>query len=225
MSGGGNRPRQPLVGDLSLDDFLPYLLNRISNRLNIDLAEDLREAGVTPQYWRVLATLHVAGGRSIGELSVYTITEQSTLSRTVDRMAQAGLVERRAPPEDARVAKVYLTAAGRETSDRILPVAIGQRVDHDRLGGVVSGRMAGAVGRDGAVAGVVIGLVGQVFVAMEHAEDHGAFPNLREIPQLAQHVERRQVGGASAQDVRVYLRVCAVVRLRLGGLVRNRLHE
>ena len=125
MSGGGNRPRQSLVGDLSLDDFLPYLLNRISNRLNIDLAEDLREAGVTPQYWRVLATLHVAGGRSIGELSVYTITEQSTLSRTVDRMAQAGLVERRAPPEDARVAKVYLTAAGRETFDRILPVAIG----------------------------------------------------------------------------------------------------
>ncbi len=125
MSGGGNRPRQPLVGDLSLDDFLPYLLNRISNRLNIDLAEDLREAGVTPQYWRVLATLHVAGGRSIGELSVYTITEQSTLSRTIDRMAQAGLVERRPSPEDARVAEVYLTKAGRETFDRILPVAIG----------------------------------------------------------------------------------------------------
>ena len=70
MSGGGSRPRHPLVGDLSLDDFLPYLLNRISNRLNIDLAEGLREIGVTPQYWRVLATLHVADGRSIGELSI-----------------------------------------------------------------------------------------------------------------------------------------------------------
>jgi DNA-binding MarR family transcriptional regulator len=126
MSGDGdNRPRQPLVDDLSLDDFLPYLLNRISNRLNIDLAEDLREIGVTPQYWRVLAVLHVTEGRSIGELSVYTITEQSTLSRIVDRMAQAGLVERRASPEDARVAEVHLTTAGRETFDRILPVAIG----------------------------------------------------------------------------------------------------
>jgi len=125
MSGGGDSPRQSLVGDLSLDDFLPYLLNRISSRLNIDLAEDLREIGVTPQYWRVLAVLHVAGGRSIGELSVYTITEQSTLSRIVDRMAEAGLVERRASPEDARVAEVHLTAAGRATFDRILPVAIG----------------------------------------------------------------------------------------------------
>lgn len=125
MSGGGDSPRQSLVGDLSLDDFLPYLLNRISSRLNIDLAEDLREIGVTPQYWRVLAVLHVADGRSIGELSVYTITEQSTLSRIVDRMAEAGLVERRASPEDARVAEVHLTAAGRETFDRILPVAIG----------------------------------------------------------------------------------------------------
>ncbi len=95
----------------------------------------------------------------------------------------------------------------------------------DRLGGVVSGRMTGPVGRHGAVAGVVIGLVGQVFVAMEHAEDHRLCPNVREAPQLAYHVKRRQVGGPSAHEVRVYLRVCVGVRLRIGGLVRNRLHE
>jgi DNA-binding MarR family transcriptional regulator len=124
MSGVDDNPRQPLADGVSLDDFLPYLLNRISNRLNTDLREELRTIGVTVPYWRVLATLHCGDGRSIGELSVYTITEQSTLSRIVDRMAAAGLVTRRSPPEDARIARVFLTAEGRTTFDRILPIAM-----------------------------------------------------------------------------------------------------
>jgi len=125
MSDGKKDPaRRPLTDDLELDNFLPYLLNRISNRLNTDLGDELRSIGVTVPYWRVLATLHVGDGRSIGELSVYTITEQSTLSRVVDRMAAAGLVTRRSPPEDARVARVFLTDEGRATLNRILPIAM-----------------------------------------------------------------------------------------------------
>ena len=45
--------------DISLDDFLPYLVNRISNRLNIDLSEDLRTIGLSLPHWRVLAVLNV----------------------------------------------------------------------------------------------------------------------------------------------------------------------
>ncbi|MCP4330188.1 MAG: MarR family transcriptional regulator [Alphaproteobacteria bacterium] len=124
MSPRNDPDHRLLADDLSLDDFLPYLLNRISNRLNTDLSEELRTIGVTLPYWRVLAVLHVKDGRSIGELSVYTITEQSTLSRIVDRMAQARLVERRQAPGDARIAEVFMTDAGRATFDRIMPIAM-----------------------------------------------------------------------------------------------------
>ena len=113
-----------LTNGIRLDDFLPYLLNRITNRLNLDLMEAWRGTEMTTQYYRVLAVLKARNGRSIGELAVYTVTEQSTLSRIIDRMEQEGLVERRAGPKDGRVVEVFLTPTGRETIERILPIAL-----------------------------------------------------------------------------------------------------
>jgi len=117
-----------LAEGIRLDEFLPYLMNRITNRLNVDLSEAWRDMRVTTQHWRVLAVLNARDGRNIGELAVYTVTEQSTLSRIVDRMQQEGLVERRTDARDGRVVPVFLTAAGRETFKRILPIAF----DHYR---------------------------------------------------------------------------------------------
>lgn len=114
----------PLADGLCLDDFLPYLLNRISNRLNTDLAEELRGIGMTLPDWRVLAVLRVADGRSIGEVSVYTVIEQSTLSRVVERLVKRGLVERRSPPEDQRIVNLHMTAKGHDAFETILPIAM-----------------------------------------------------------------------------------------------------
>ena len=114
----------PTLERTSLDDFLPYLLNRISNRLNTDLNEELKSLGVSLPYWRVLAVLHVHDGRTIGEMSVYTVIEQSTLSRIVDRMEKADLVVRRPNQQDARVVEVFMTDAGRAAFERIMPVAM-----------------------------------------------------------------------------------------------------
>lgn len=124
MSGREERAENLLCEGTPLDDFVPYLLNRISSRLNSDLAEALRELGYTLPDWRVLAVLHVREGRALGELSVYTVIEQSTLSRIVDRMVQAGLVQRRPGARDGRVVELYLTAAGRCAFDEILPLAL-----------------------------------------------------------------------------------------------------
>ncbi len=124
MSDKSDRQDDMLTDGIRLDDFLPYLLNRITNRLNLDLMEAWRGTEMTTQYYRVLAVLKARDGRSIGELAVYTVTEQSTLSRIIDRMEQEGLVVRRAGPSDGRVVEVYLTPSGRETIERILPIAL-----------------------------------------------------------------------------------------------------
>ena len=113
-----------LAPGLPINDFLPYLLNRIATRLNHDLLEDLRPLRITVSRWRVLAVLMARNGRSIGELAVYTVTKQSALSRVVDQMERDGLVARRPGKADSRVVEVYLTAAGRKLFEVILPKAL-----------------------------------------------------------------------------------------------------
>lgn len=117
-------PAALLDNGLSLDDFLPYLLNRIAHRLNLDLNEELRTIGMTLPQWRVLAVLKVGDGRNVGELSVYTVIEQSTLSRILERMDEAGFVERRSSARDARVTEVFLTPLGREMFGKSLAIAL-----------------------------------------------------------------------------------------------------
>lgn len=118
--GGGERDGLPL------DDFLPYLLNRIVARMNRDLVAALRPLGLTQRDWRILAVLSTGEGRTLRELEVYTITPQSTLSRLIDRMAALGLVEKRGAESDGRTVEVHVTGAGREAYRRMLPVALAE---------------------------------------------------------------------------------------------------
>ena len=127
MSGGdrsGARPDGEIAPGLPLDDFLPYLLNRIANRLNMSLAEDLKREGIVIPEYRVLAVLTARNPRTVNELAVYTVTGQSTLSKSLSRMEAARLIERRGDPSDGRVVKVHITAAGRASFARIMPLAM-----------------------------------------------------------------------------------------------------
>lgn len=111
------------------DDFLPYLLARIANKLNIDLLEDLRRHKINLARWRVLAVLFVKDGQNIGEMSTAAMIEQSALSRTVMRMEEEGLVKRKLLKSDNRYVQVFLTKAGRDLFNRLYPVV---HVRHDR---------------------------------------------------------------------------------------------
>ena len=120
---GDPKPGEIAPG-IRLDDFLPYLLNRIVNRLNQNLAEDLKAIGVSLQHYRVLAVLVAGEGRTINELAVYTVTDQSTLSKLLDRMEAKGLVRRRPDSSDGRAVNIHLTARGRKAYAEILPLAL-----------------------------------------------------------------------------------------------------
>ena len=116
--------RDQLADGVALDDFLPYLMNRITNRLNLNLLEDLRPLKINVPRWRVLAVLHARDGRNIGELAAYTVMDQSTLSRVIDQMERDGLVERRPGPGDSRVVCVHILEAGNRMFEAILPHAM-----------------------------------------------------------------------------------------------------
>jgi DNA-binding MarR family transcriptional regulator len=106
-----------------LDSYLPYLLNRAGARIASAFSEEVRPLGATLQMWRVLAALREQDGRRMGDLSVTTSIEVSTLTRLVDNMEKKGLVARRGDAGDARVVLLRVTGAGRRLAQRILPIA------------------------------------------------------------------------------------------------------
>ena len=84
----------PTLGEIGLDHFAPYLLNRIVARWNADLAAELKEHDLNTIQMRTLAVLSLMSGATVNELAVYTVTEQSTMSRSLDGMERDGLVRR-----------------------------------------------------------------------------------------------------------------------------------
>lgn len=111
----------------SLDDSIPYMMNRVAGRLNRSLEDDLQKLGVTFQHWRVLAVLARGDGLSIADLSAYAVVPHSTLSRLLTRLEDDKLVQRSGETPDGRTARLLITASGRKLYGRILPLATGWR--------------------------------------------------------------------------------------------------
>lgn len=112
----------PSLAEIGLNYFVPYLMNRIAASWNADLANELRRFDLTTPQMRVLAVLSINSGLTINELSVLTVTEQSTMSRTLDNLEGRDLVRRRPRANDMRVREVEITSAGRKTSAEFWPV-------------------------------------------------------------------------------------------------------
>jgi DNA-binding MarR family transcriptional regulator len=106
---------------LGLENFAPYLMNRIMGRYNDSLREEMSALGLTTPKMRALATLAVHDGLQISHLAVYCVTDPSTLSRALDQLEADGLVRRQTDPGDARATRIHLTTVGRAAFDRLWP--------------------------------------------------------------------------------------------------------
>ncbi len=109
------------LGEMGLENFAPYLMNRIIGRYNASLSSEMAELGLTTPQMRSLAVLSVIDGILIRELAVYAVVQQSTLSRALDALAVSGLIRRETDEKDSRATRVFLTEAGREAYDRLWP--------------------------------------------------------------------------------------------------------
>ncbi|MFN6979346.1 MAG: MarR family transcriptional regulator, partial [Gemmobacter sp.] len=75
--------RMPRLGEIGLQGFAPYLMNRIMGRYNASLRDEMAALGLTTPKMRALAVLAVIDGLPIRQLAVHAVTEQSTLSRAL----------------------------------------------------------------------------------------------------------------------------------------------
>jgi MarR family transcriptional regulator, transcriptional regulator for hemolysin len=117
---GGGLVR-PTIGEIGLNQFAPYLINRVAARWNANMADELKGFDMSTAQMRALAILSITSGLTINELSVFTVTEQSTMSRTLDALEEQGLIRRQQRAEDMRVREVHITESGRAAFAEVWP--------------------------------------------------------------------------------------------------------
>jgi MarR family transcriptional regulator, organic hydroperoxide resistance regulator len=100
------------------DPRLFLALDRAAHRVREQL-EVLCQARLGVSAAQFGALLHLArqDGARAGDLAAALGVQPAAVTGLADRMIAAGLVRRRPDPEDARVQRLYLTAAGRRAAD------------------------------------------------------------------------------------------------------------
>jgi DNA-binding MarR family transcriptional regulator len=81
----------------------------------------ITEHGLTLPQFDVLATLRFSEGATQQELSAKLLVTKGNVCGLLNRLEDAGWVERRPDPVDARVNRLHLTAAGRRKIEVALP--------------------------------------------------------------------------------------------------------
>ena len=110
-------------GDKWLQNFVPYLIYRISNQLNKRLRGRLRKSGINIARWRVLSVLRAHGDLTLGRIVDLTAMDQPAVSRIVTQLEREGLARREVSTRDSRVVHVSLTKAGEKAFADVYPTA------------------------------------------------------------------------------------------------------
>jgi len=97
---------------------LIFLLNVAQRRLQRFLADGTRKGGVTAAQSGLLFVLGKRDGVLMGEAGAALDLGMPGISGLVERTVEAGLVAKRADPEDGRAWRLWLTPAGRRALAR-----------------------------------------------------------------------------------------------------------
>jgi DNA-binding MarR family transcriptional regulator len=109
-----------------MDNRLYFLLTRTENAASIYIKQRLGKAGlkVTPGQLSILFLLKNRDMQTMGELSIELETDNSAITRSIDRLEKSGLVIRKMNINDRREINISITEAGlHETENAIIVIA------------------------------------------------------------------------------------------------------
>ncbi|WP_010164380.1 MarR family winged helix-turn-helix transcriptional regulator [Sphingomonas sp. PAMC 26617] len=110
---------------LKLDQFLPYRLSIVSNRVSAAIASTYQALfGLKIPEWRLVAIIAESEGATQQALGLATRMDKVTVSRAAATLVERGLVERRPNATDQRSHLLSLTAAGRTLYENVAPKAL-----------------------------------------------------------------------------------------------------
>jgi DNA-binding MarR family transcriptional regulator len=98
-------------------------LGETSRMLRRQFNRHAAAVGATSAQWRAMFRLSREPGMKQVELAERLDVEPITVGRTIDRLEEAGLVERRRDPVDRRVWRLYLTGKADPLIERLKVVA------------------------------------------------------------------------------------------------------
>ncbi len=106
-----------------VEDYLLYLLARVSHVLSSEFHHQLRRRSVGVPVWRVLASLSGGKGETVTGLAEVCLLQQPTMTKLLDRMVRDGLVTRSQDARDRRVVRVALTPRGETLAAELIGAA------------------------------------------------------------------------------------------------------
>lgn len=112
-----------LAPDHDLEKAIPFLLARAGARMGSAFSKALKPYGLSLSEWRVCASLQHTPAQTLSELSVHASADISALSRIIDRLATAELVQREKCGSDGRAVRISLTPLGLELTQELIPLA------------------------------------------------------------------------------------------------------
>lgn len=106
-----------------------YLLNDVTRHLRRHFDRRAIRLGLTRSQWRALKTIARKEGMSQAELAEQLEMEPIPVGRVIDRLQQAGFVERRADPADRRRWCLHLAARAHRVVDDMDVIALQLRAE------------------------------------------------------------------------------------------------
>lgn len=109
--------------DLRLEEFLPYRLSYLTNKISQDLSRLYTDKfGIGHAEWRVMAILGHMNGISAATVAEKTAMDKVAVSRAINNMIKNKLITRTFADDDKRRSELRLSENGRKTYDKIVPL-------------------------------------------------------------------------------------------------------
>ncbi|MGY0504990.1 MarR family winged helix-turn-helix transcriptional regulator [Luteimonas sp. e5] len=114
-----------MSGELALEQFLPYRLSVLSNRVSQTIAASYRDRfALSVTEWRVIAVLGRTPNLSASEVVERTAMDKVAISRAVAALLDRGLLLRAVDREDRRRWLLTLSDKGAEVHAQVAPLAL-----------------------------------------------------------------------------------------------------
>jgi MarR family transcriptional regulator, transcriptional regulator for hemolysin len=103
----------------SLNREFAFVLNDVARMLRTYADHKAAQFGITRAQWVVLVRLDRSEGLKQSELAEMLDLQPISLTRLLDRLSEAGLIERRPDPVDRRAKRLFLTSAARPLLEKL----------------------------------------------------------------------------------------------------------
>lgn len=118
-------PANKATKNLILEDFLPYKLSVLSNRISQAIARQYAEQfDLSITQWRVVAILGQFDAISANEVAEKTVMDKVAVSRAVTTLLNRELLIREFDADDRRRSQLSLSPSGQALHAQIAPLAL-----------------------------------------------------------------------------------------------------